>query len=326
MRPIAMVHDRIGGETGMGRAVGDMVRAALEGGRDVTLVAAEVESDLRGECRVFEVPAAERRDIVWQREWAPAALAAAAAGHIVHGHLAPLAGRADVMTCHHLARAAAEHGVPVDDDVLAFDDDSYARPGELTFVSAFLRDECSRLYGRTGAVTGPVAPPWDPVDRVPGRRIVVGYAGGDDARKGVDAVRSLGGEDDIELVVAGPHAERIDIPAARVDGWVDVCAFAATVDVIVAPSLFDAVPFAALQALSRGTPVVVGPATGVADAVRRHGAGVVWDATGSLADAVRAAARVERNRCERVIGEFGADAQRQALLAVYERLDSLPRP
>jgi hypothetical protein len=326
MRPIAMVHDRIGGETGMGRAVGDMVRAALEGGREVTLVAAEVEADLRAACRVIEVPAAARRDIAWQREWAPAALAAAPAGHLVHGHLAPLADRADLMTCHHLARAAAEHGVPVPEDVLALDDESYARPGELTFVSSFLHDEFSRLYARTGAVTGPVAPPWEPVDRAQGRRIVVGYAGGDDARKGLDAVRALAGEKDIELVVAGPHAERIDIPAARVDGWVDVCAFAATVDVIVAPSLFDAIPFAVLQALSRGTPVVVGPAMGVADAVRRHGAGIVWDTTGSLADAVRAAAGIERGRCERVIDEYGADAQRQALLAVYERLDSLPRP
>jgi glycosyltransferase involved in cell wall biosynthesis len=326
MRAIAMVHDRIGGDTGMGHLVGDMVRTALDGGCEVTLLAAEVEADLRAGCRVIEVPAAARRDLAWQREWTSAALAAAPADHLVHGHLAPLAGRADLMTCHHLARAAADHGVPVAQEVVAFDDECYARSGELTFVSPFLRDECARLYGRSGPVIGPVAPPWDPVERAPGRRIVVGYAGGDDVRKGVDAVRALAAEEDIELVLAGPHAERIEAAGARVAGWVDVREFAATVDVLVAPSLFDALAVVVLEALSRGTPAVVGPAVGVADNLARHAAGIVWDGTGSLADAVRAAAGIERGRCERFLAEYSADAQREALLAAYERVGSLLRP
>ncbi len=302
MRAIAMVHDRVGGETGMGHVVGDLVRAALEQGRAVTLVAAEVEDDLRASCNVIELPAPARRDVAWQRAWAPAAFAAVPAGAIVHGHLAPLAGRADVMTCHHLARAAADHGIAVEQEAVDLDDESYGRRGLMTFVSAFLRDEFERLYGRAGAVIPPAAPPYEPVRRTPGRRLVVGYVGGDDPRKGVDAVRALCGEDDIELLLAGPHADRIDAPGARHCGWVDVREFAATLDVMVAPALFDALPFAVLEALSRATPVVVRAACGLAGPIADAGAGTVWDGEEPLVAAVRRAAKLDRGRCEAVFG------------------------
>jgi glycosyltransferase involved in cell wall biosynthesis len=349
MPRLVLAHDNIGGATGMGRVAEFIARSALDEGWELALVAANVAGDLRGSCEVIRVRAARTLPAVPQHLlWCAGAAAALARlrGDVVHVHAPALIRFADVMTCHHLAVPAREHGVRApgagagavlrraqERAAGALDDWFYRRRPQatrMTFVSPFLRDQFERRYGAPadGTILAPPSPPWRPATAderaaartrhgVRGDGIVVGYLGGDDVRKGVDAVRALSGAPGIELLVAGPGSERLDWPGARTLGFVDVDAFLPACDVVVAPALFDAAPTAVTQALARGVPVVVRPASGWAEAIERERAGTVWRGDGALADAVRAAHEQPRGGCERVTEAFSAARERARLLDVY---------
>jgi glycosyltransferase involved in cell wall biosynthesis len=258
------------------------------------------------------------------------------------------------MTCHHLARSASEHGVPArghgirggvreaeERTRLAVDDLCYRRRHPATimaFVSELLREEFAELYGppHVGEVLFPPAPAFRQVTAeersqrrsslgLSGERLVVGYLGGDDPRKGFADVLSLAGEQDIDLVLAGPHLERTVIDGATVVGYVEPDRVIAASDVVVAPALFEAAGLVVGQALSRGVPVVVRPANGWASAVARSGAGVVWDGAGPLRDAIRAAGRCTPESCRAAAGEVSEERQAQRLLSLYQRARSVCR-
>jgi glycosyltransferase involved in cell wall biosynthesis len=267
---------------------------------------------------------------------------------VIHVHLPPLIRQGTVMTCHHLARSAHEHGVrsrghgvrgavreAEERSRLALDDLCYRRRRPATvmaFVSALLRDEFAALYGppHVGEVLFPPAPAFQPVppaERADRRRalglsrdrFVVGYLGGDDPRKGFADVLSLAPERDIALVLAGPHLERTVVDGATVIGYVEPDRVIAACDVVVAPALFEAAGLVVGQALARGVPVVVRPANGWASAVVRCGAGVVWDGSMPLRDAVRAAGRCAPDACRAAAAEVSEDRQGQRLLSLYQR-------
>jgi glycosyltransferase involved in cell wall biosynthesis len=352
MPRVVLVHDRIGGSTGMGRVAAFVAETALAAGWHVRLVASEVAPHLRNRCETTFVPRPARppqlrQDLVWYARVVRALRRDAR--DVVHVHAPALLHLADVMTSHHLAVCAHRNGVRASGTgvrgvaqrlhlgaLMASDEFCYrTRPGRtrMTFVSEFLREQFRRRYGepRDGTIIAPPSPPWRPVgpaERAAARAryglrgagLVVGYLGGDDQRKGVEAVRRLAGADGIELVVGGPGADRLCWPATSNVGYVDVDAFLPTCDVIVAPTLFDAAPTAITQALARGVPVVVGPASGWASAIGRTGAGVVWDGAIPLHDAAREAARASASACRAITEMFSAANQGARLLEVYERV------
>src|ERR671914_54189 len=283
MPRLVLVHHRIGGATGMGRVAAFVAQTALDAGWRVRLVASEVAPEFRERCDITRVPRPARRpqvrqDLVWyarvirrlRRD----------PEDVVHVHDPALLRLADVMTCHHLAFSAHQHGVRV----------------SRTGIGARAR------Y------------------RVRGTGLVVGYLGGDDQRKGVHIVRQLAGAEGIELLLAGPGTDRLHWPATTNVGFVDVDAFLPACDVVVAPALFDAAPTAVTQALARGVPMVVGRASGWAAPIARAGAGVVWDGRAPLVHAVREAARAPHDACRSITEAYSAARQGPRLLEVYERV------
>ena len=332
MPRLVLVHDKIGGSTGMGWVAAFAAQTASDAGWRVRLVASEFAPAFRERCEVTRVlrparPPQVRQDLVWF---------------------------ADVMTCHHLAFSAHQHGVRASGTgigawarrahlgtLIGFDEIFYrSRPARtrITFVSEFLREQFRDRYGEPtdGSITAPPSPPWRPVaddERVVARArygvrgtgLVVGYVGGDDQRKGVHIVRQLAGGEGIELLLGGPDADRLSWPATTNVGFVDVDAFLPACDVVVAPALFDAAPTAVTQALARGVPIVVGRASGWAAPIARAGAGVVWDGRAPLLDAVREAARAPQDACRSVTDTYSASRQGARLLDVYERVLAVRR-
>jgi hypothetical protein len=352
---LVLVHDKIGGSTGMGRVAAFVAQTALDAGWSVRIVASDVAPQFSERCEITAVRRSPRRpqvrqDLVWYARVVRALRRSP--DDLVHVHAPGLLRIADVMTSHHLAWCARRHGVKASGSgiaagarrlhlasLIALDELFYrTRPAQtrMTFVSEFLREQFRERYGEPtdGTIIAPPSPPWRPVAaderaaarsryRVRGTGLVVGYLGGDDQRKGVHIVRGLAGADDIELVIGGPGAERLRWPGTTNVGFVDIDAFLPACDVIVAPALFDAAPTAVTHALARAVPVVVGPASGWAAPMARAGAGVVWDGRVPLLQAVREAARVSRDACRSITEAYSAARQGARLLEVYERVLAL---
>jgi glycosyltransferase involved in cell wall biosynthesis len=349
---VALVHDEIGGETGMGRVARFIATTVLERDWELVVVASHVDTDLAAQARVVRV--AFRHGLpalAGQVGWATAAARRVRDQRcdVVHVHSPQLIAVGDVMTCHHLLRPAHDHGVDPGGgratgrlrDGQAWMrrslDDRWYRGRRsrtrMTFVSEFLRDQFIAYYGQPhdGTVTPPPAPPWRPVSTderaaarrhfgISGERVVVGYLGGDDLRKGIAAVRALDADaQDLELLVAGPRSEHLQLRGGHAVGFQPPDRVIAASDVVLAPALFDAAPVAVLQPLARGVPVVVGAATGWAPAVARHGAGTVWRPGHDLAELVRAAAAVPPSACRAFVEEISAEQVAERLLGVYRR-------
>jgi glycosyltransferase involved in cell wall biosynthesis len=350
---VALVHDNFAGPTGMGLMTERLARCVLDLGWELTVVGSRVPSWLRERSTVHEVadptwlPAVPRH-LAWCAGAARALRAVSA--DIVHVHAPLLAPRADLLTSHFMAQPAFLRGVREhrrgpegllrrgqDAVERHLDDRAYRRlPAgtHVSFVSEFLREEFRRHYGepRGGWIMAPPAPSWRPVtaaQRESARsrwglqendRLVVGYIGGDNPRKGLAAVRSLASVEGVTLIAAGPGSERFDWPGARGLGFVDPDQLYEVCDVVVAPSVFDSAPVAVLQALARGVPVVITPTTGWAPAVARHGAGVVWDGDTDLAQAVRSARGAPAWACRAVTDEFSERSLTERVKRVYHEI------
>ncbi len=349
---LLLAHDRVGGSTGMGRFVGWMARAALEADAAVTLVAASVAPELASECHVVTVRAMRRLptladNLQWCRS--AARVIETIDADVKHVHVAPLVNHGNVMTCHHLARAAWDRGVREPGRGMnralreaeaglkrRLDDHAYRgrrTDVRLSFVSELLRDEFRALYGEPhdGAVLFPPTTPFRevrPSDRADARqriglvegKLVAGYLGGNDARKGFAQVAKLAASGRVEVVVAGPRLDGLLVPGAHVLGYVDPDEVIEASDVLLAPALFEAAGVAVGQALARGVPVVVGPASGWAGPVARHRAGVVLDAGVVLQDAVVEAARASPEACRAAAAEVSESHQAGELFKLYARV------
>jgi glycosyltransferase involved in cell wall biosynthesis len=349
---VALVHDNFAGPTGMGLILGQHARWVLEDGWRLTIVGDNVPDDLRGAALV--VPAHKPRrlpSLPEHLEWSRRARHGMrrVRADVVHCHSPLLAGRADLLTTHFISHAAHVRGVREDttgaEGLLrrgqawasrGLDHAAYrriARTARISFVSEFLRDEFRALYGepRGGWILGAPAPPWAPPSReeraaarrafgAADGRIAAGFVGGTDPRKGYREALALANAPGVELLLAGPRTETVDAGGRPGLGFVDMEAFLPACDVLLSPSSFDSAPVAVLQALARGVPVVSSPTSGWAPVLERHGAGVVWDGSGPLADAVRAAAAVPASACRRMVESLAPERQKAALLAVYREI------
>jgi glycosyltransferase involved in cell wall biosynthesis len=344
-----LVHDNFEGPTGMGLVAGRHASWLLEAGWTLTLVGENVPADLAAACRVVRVPAPRQLPSMLEHlGWCARArrVLRGLAGDVVHVHSPHLARDADLLTTHFIAAPAHSRGVRelsggVEGGLRRLqaeinwrlDDRAYRHLGPRTrvsFVSEFLRDEFVRHYGppRGGWVLAPPAPAWNPPHLsererarrrfgVPNGRLAVGYVGGSDPRKGYFHLESLAGHDDVQLLVAGPGSERLAIDGKPGLGFVDVPAFFAACDVVVAPAAFDSAPMAVLQAVARDVAVVATPLTGWAKALERTGAGVVWSGGRPLIEAVRQAAQGSSESREAFTDEFSEARQKQALLSAF---------
>lgn len=154
-----------------------------------------------------------------------------------------------------------------------------------------------------------------PLPRGEEERLRVGFLGRLHPKKNldlvIDAVAML--PDHVELVVAGGgplleqmqgHAERLGV-RDRVE-WLGFVSpdertrFLERIDVLVMPSTFESFGMSAAEAMLEGVAVIVSEATGIAEVIRRHSAGVVVPP-----DAKSVAAAIER-----------LDRDRRALAAV----------
>jgi glycosyltransferase involved in cell wall biosynthesis len=351
MPTLALVHDSIGEPSGMGRVVEAMAEVALEADWSVILVASAISPTLRESCTYRHVPSFEAlpclpRQLAWCTATVPVLRRTPA--DVIHVHSPFLMRWGDLMTCHHLAKPAKDLGVRehrrgvtgalrrVQASALTVVDDLLYRhrPSgtHLSFVSEFLRDAFVSRYGKPsgGWVIPPKAPLWRPVtDDARGRArqrwrcgdgVVVGFLGGVDHRKGFDDALGLANVPGLWPLFAGPGTGDLACTRGRGVGFVEPDDLLEACDVVVAPARFDAAPVAVLQALARGIPVVVTPSTGWARTVDRHGAGIVWNQTSSLGDAVRRAASIPQSTIRPLVEMLGADGFKDRLLSVYEAM------
>ncbi|MBV9818425.1 MAG: glycosyltransferase family 4 protein [Solirubrobacterales bacterium] len=354
---IALVHDNFAGPTGMGAVVNSFSHFVLDAGWRLAIIGDNVPDDLRaGAEQVIEVrnPSGLSKlpeHLEWSRR-ARRALRAVRAD-LIHVHAPTLADVADLHTSHMIARAAHERGgeppargaearlrAVQARATLLLDDRLHrriVRRTHLSFVSELLRDEFRRLYGepRGGWVVSPSAPPWQPPTDARRReararfvvdadRLTVGFLGGVDERKGFREALALAGEPELDLLFAGPGSEQVTAGDRPGLGFVEPEGLLAACDVLVAPTTFDPAPVAVLEGLSRGVPVVTTRASGWAGVIERTGAGAIWSAGSSLADACRRAARVDPRACRRFVEEAGSARQSERLLTIYREL--LGRP
>lgn len=354
---VLLVHELVGGRSGMGRVLRAQAEAVLDGGWALTVVGSEVTASLDARCRVVRVPAWKRLpSLLHYRLWAARAelvvrrLRDEIRPDIVHVHSPALLRVCDVMTCHYLAFSAFRRGVRPDGQGVEaslrraqaaadrrLDDRTYRRrpPNTyLSFVSTFLRDEFTSRYGepRGGWVLPPPSPPWRPVDPearaaarrrwdVPDGRVAVGFFGGNSQLKGVDLVLDLAGNDDgVHVLLAGPRSEQVRWTGGRGLGFVDPDDLLEACDVVLAPSLFDSAPVAVLQSVARGVPVVVSAQCGLAEPLRQHGAGLVLNRPGEASEFVRRASRISRDACRALTDAFAPSQLGGKLLAAYESI------
>ena len=302
-----LVHEYIGGNTGMGRVVGAMTSIARDAGWNVTLVGVDVDNAFPW---ANEIPVRNRdrlptlaAGLSWATEASLRLRSEDLSDAIVHVHAPVLMRIADVFTCHHLAEGAARHGLrePVrglnglgrrTQEIVNVKVDSllyHKRPSHtrVTFVSEFLRDEFTDLYGlpNGGEIVPPPAPSWDPISaaeraaartryEIVGDQVAVGYFGGNDLRKGVTDVLELARDARYIVLGAGPRSEKLRFGGRPGLGYVELRDVLAACDVVVAPTVFDAAPVAVLQSVAAGVPVVTGINSGWAGSLARFHAGV----------------------------------------------------
>ncbi len=337
----------------MGRVTGAMARIALESGWRLTLVGEDVDGAFPG----AEIVSVRRRHrlpaLLANQLWAVSAALhlrrADLSDAVVHAHAPLLMHAADVFTCHHLAEGAERHGLRepttsargrlrrVQEQLaVSLDSLSYrSRPARtrVTFVSEFLRDEFTALYGEPtgGDILPPPAPAWQPIAateraaareawRVPGDALAVGYFGGDDPRKGVADVIALAADPRFVVLGAGPRSARVRFGERSGLGYVEPRSVLAACDVIVAPTVFDAAPVAVLEAVAAGLPVVSGIDSGWAQPLVRFGAGAAWRPGESLARAVDAALPGSPAAARAFTDAYSHDALRRRLQALWTEL------
>ena len=157
--------------------------------------------------------------------------------------------------------------------------------------------------------------------------LVVGYLGGGHRRKGYDRLlRAVGAERGWHLLLGGLHGQTVAASNDRVTvtGLVDdVPEFLAACDVVAVPSRYEVFGMVAVEAASRGVPVIATDEVGVLKLLERYGAGRRWDPAtpvGLLANELR----TERDRfasggarlaAARTAADCGAE-----VVAHYERV------
>jgi glycosyltransferase involved in cell wall biosynthesis len=148
----------------------------------------------------------------------------------------------------------------------------------------------------------------------------------------VSALESVTGLDGLLVVGDGPERSRLETEAARSRVPVRFCGyheavsdFLAAADVFVQPSRSEGLPFAALEAMAHGLPIVGSAVGGIPSAVDGCGRLVAADAPAELAACLGTVAGDAELRRDlgaagraRVMRDFGAGAMLRALQEAYE--------
>ena len=355
---LCIICEEIGGHASIGKIARQQVETALAVGWRVTVVANQLESGLRSEVQWLKLHV-PRRSFAFQwltgRHWIKKAIGKRTFD-VVHGHQPQVADLCDVYQCHFSTRAAYEHHCLYDglssktvvaaiqkSIVLLAEDRVYRRWNEKTlmvFVSALLRQEFAQSYALpareiTLENAVPVESAVTPEQRRLARehyfqqvddRIVVGYLGGMQTRKGcgilLDSIRR---EPGIHLLFGGQDTEQIrgTVPGHihAIGSVENLDRFYAACDVVVVPSVFDPCPVVVVEAISRRIPVIVTSGVGNMDTLLKYKAGLCWHPDQTLGSVVR---RIIEERASFQAGaEHFATAQsqsdyRQKILGIWE--------
>ncbi len=325
---LCVVHNNVDDRSAIGRIARWAARTGLEAGWRVSVVARDLDPALHGEVEWLRLYVPPRLHLV---QWlaARSTIRRALRGRrfdVVQVYQPQVAALADVWHCQYLSREAwATGSVPRGGDaravvqrtelrgVLAAEDAYLRRLGAGTLV-AFCSHELRRAYHRHyGAPPreavlpnpGPAPVTVTAAERdaarqalVPhaGRRLVVGYLGGVDDRKGYrELCDAVAADDRLVLMFAGPRSERFTDrrlgDRLRVLGnLADVGPFFAAIDVLAVPSRFEPYGVVVNEAAAHGVPVLVTPNVGCAGDVLAAGFGGSWSPGEPLHD--RAAALV----------------------------------
>lgn len=363
---LCVVHETVGRQSAIAQIAAWNARVGREAGFEVSVLAANLDDEWRERTQGedFEhIPLwAPRRSFALQWLSAQARIKRALQGRdfdVIHVHQPQATPLSDVFTCHFLTRVARESGgLPRGQSARA----SFARAQQelvlrvedyifrhanprshFLFCSALIEREFTRLYGAhpRGQVMVNFAPPFDAPDAEErraarqklapnaGERLVVGYLGGRDERKGYrKLLRAVLHAPGLFVLMGGPHSDEISAPALESQGRFrtlgmvkNLREFYAACDVMAVPSSFDPCPLVCFEAASRAVPVLATPRVGNLSDLLRHGAGAAWNGRAPLEPLVRELAQTReshasgaRELCE----ELSQERQGARLLEVYE--------
>jgi len=358
---LCMIFEAIGTYSAIAKIAMADVQIALDAGYDLTVIAKHLDESLRDKVQWLKLTVPSRLFLL---QWLTArSFIKNALGNrsfdIIHAHQPQVASLSDVFQCHFLTRVAYEtkclesrQGLrPLavraqQQGVLYAEDRCYKNWNSSTrmlYNSSVTRDDFHRLYGpvpKEEVLVYPF-PPLNlasPDERATARRdlvgdfsgLVVGYIGGIQKRKGYQRViDALAHEPDMFLLMGGPYSENFQTPALngrfRSLGLVqDTDRFYAAIDVLVVPSVYEALGLVAFEAVSRGIPVITTPQVGAAPHLVRYNTGAIWQDHQPLPPLVRSLASRPRE-------DFSIDARRmhddlcqrrygQRLLEIYNQI------
>ncbi len=278
---------------------------------------------------------------------------------VMHVHQAQVAALSDVMQCHFLTRVALERHclesrrgprhrlARAQQQGVVYAEDFYLKRWNprtrILFDSELTRQEFARLYGMPACeevflydmppIHFPEQAARDVARRelvgADERKLVVGYLGGRDKRKGYERlIKALRDEKDLFLLVGGPGSENWQVPELenrfKSLGMVkDLAQFYAACDVVIVPSLFEPFGLVATEAAAAGVPVIATPEVGALPHLLEYGAGACWQPGQPLGDLARdlAARRAEFNRgATRMAEAYSTEKQGARLLQIYDEI------
>ncbi|BCM93438.1 hypothetical protein IAD21_05329 [Abditibacteriota bacterium] len=212
----------------------------------------------------------------------------------------------------------------------------------VMFISELMREEFAHLYGvpTRSSVEVNAAPPAkfpSNSERQTARqqwaseadhRMVIGFLGGTHERKGFRHVlRALESSKDLFLLFGGPSSEGFNIPDAlrskmKVVGFVDdVNEFFAACDAFIVAAQFEPLGMVALEAASRGVPVIASEGVGALPTLLQYNCGLAWPREAALEPLVQNAVRdraAMNQGATRMCAELGARHYTQRLLALCD--------
>lgn len=311
---LCMIFEAVTLENGIGKAVIDGIRAALNAGYRVTVVAQSLDKTLQSEVEWLPLYVPPR---LYLLQWLTARrfITRALGGRsfdVVHSHQPQVAALSDVFQCHFITQVALDRGCLESRSglrpainrwqqrtALIAEDRYYRRWNPNTYIlynSEMTRQDFHRIYGappREGIlVTSP--PPLrfaSEEERRQARQallgseprqLVIGYLGGMQYRKGYERlIQAMEREPDLFLLIGGQYTEGIDLPQLRgryksVGLVRDVSAFYAACDLFIVPSRYEPLGLVAFEAAARGLPVIATPEVGALPHLLEYGMGAAW--------------------------------------------------